>query len=57
MAHRIASKGTRMKITDIKIISFKARTRGHRTKWGYGVQGEERYDIQRIIKIETDEGP
>jgi L-alanine-DL-glutamate epimerase-like enolase superfamily enzyme len=46
-----------MKITDIKIISFKARTRGHRTKWGYGVQGEERDDIQRIIKIETDEGP
>jgi hypothetical protein len=45
-----------MKITDIKIISFKARTRATPTKWGYGVWGEEHDDIQRIIKIETDEG-
>ena len=45
-----------MKITDIKIISFKAITRATPTKWGYGVWGEEHDDIQRIIKIETDEG-
>ena len=46
-----------MKITDVKVISFTAKTRGHRTKWGYGVQGEEHDIVQRILTIETDEGP
>ena len=45
-----------MKITDVKVISFKARTRSHPTRWGYGEPGEERGEIQRVLKIETDEG-
>jgi len=45
-----------MKITDVKIISFKAKSRLSTTKWGYGVWGEEHDEVQRILKIETDEG-
>ena len=45
-----------MKITDVKVISFKARTRSRPTRWGYGEPGEERDEIQRVLKIETDEG-
>ena len=46
-----------MKITGVKVISFTAKTNAHRTKWGYGVKGEEHDIVQRIMKIETDEGP
>ena len=45
-----------MKITDVKIISFKAKSRFSPTKWGYDVWGEEHDEVQRILKIETDEG-
>ena len=45
-----------MKITDVKVISFKATTRFSPTRWGYGVWGEEHDEVQRILKIETDEG-
>ncbi len=44
-----------MKITNVEAISFIAKTRFHRTRWGYGVWGEERDEIQRVLKIETDE--
>ncbi|MBT3554930.1 MAG: enolase, partial [Chloroflexi bacterium] len=45
-----------MKITDVKIISFKAKSRFNPTKWGYEVWGQEHDEVQRILKIETDEG-
>ena len=45
-----------MKIADIQVISFRARTRTQPTKWGYGVWGQEREDVQRILKVVTDEG-
>lgn len=45
-----------MKITDVKVISFKATTRFSPTRWGYGVWDEEHDEVQRILKIETDEG-
>jgi hypothetical protein len=45
-----------MKITDIKIYFVQSHNCATPTKWGYGVWGEEHDDIQRIIKIETDEG-
>ena len=45
-----------MKITNVEAISFMVKTRAHRTRWGYGEPGEERDEVQRILKIETDEG-
>ncbi len=46
-----------MKITDVQLISFRVRTRGSPTRWGYGVRGgKERDVVQRIAKIVTDEG-
>ena len=45
-----------MKISNVEVISFMGRTRSHRTKWGYGVWGEERDEVQGILKIETDNG-
>jgi len=45
-----------MKITDVKVISFKGKSRFSATKWGYEVWGEEHDEVQRILKIETDEG-
>ena len=45
-----------MKITDIEVIQFRTTTRGHPTKWGYGIWGEEVDSVGTITKISTDEG-
>lgn len=45
-----------MKITNVEAISFVTKSRAHPTKWGYGVWSEERDEVQRILKISTDEG-
>ena len=45
-----------MKITDVEVIEFKVRTRGRRTRWGYGEWGEEHDTTQAITKISTDDG-
>ena len=45
-----------MKITDIEVIQFRTTTRGHPTKWGYGVWGDEVDSVDTITKISTDEG-
>ncbi|MDA1279451.1 MAG: enolase [Chloroflexi bacterium] len=45
-----------MKISNVEVISFSGKTRFHRTRWGYGVWGEERDEVQGIVKIETDDG-
>ncbi|MDP6667685.1 MAG: enolase, partial [Dehalococcoidia bacterium] len=45
-----------MKITNVEAISFRATTRSSPTRWGYGVWGEERGEVQRVLKIETDAG-
>lgn len=45
-----------MKITDVEVISFRVPIKTHRTRWGYGVVGQEHSGIQHITKIVTDEG-
>ena len=45
-----------MKITDIEVIQFRTTTRGHPTKWGYGIWGDEVDSVGTITKISTDEG-
>ena len=45
-----------MKVTDIEVIQFRTTTRGHPTKWGYGVWGDEVDSVGSITKISTDEG-
>ena len=45
-----------MKITDVEVIQFRTTTRGHPTKWGYGVWGDEVESIGSITRISTDEG-
>ena len=45
-----------MKITNVETISFMAKSRAYPTRWGYGTTGDEHEQIQRILKIETDEG-
>ena len=47
-----------MKITDIKVITFRAPGGNNRpSKWGYSVWGEEQKKSRRsIFKIVTDEG-
>ena len=45
-----------MKVSNVEVISFRDTARGHQSKWGYGVWGDEVETRQSITKISTDEG-
>ena len=40
-----------MKITDVEVIQFRTTTRGHPTKWGYGVWGDEVESVSAITRF------
>ena len=40
-----------MKITDVKVISFKAKSRSSKTKWGYEVWGEEHDEVRQATRL------